>query len=153
MTKLGFHQKFVSLTMSCVSSTTFSMLINGHPCGHIVPSRGLRQGDLLSPYLFLLCMEGLISLLKGEGRANWLQGLKIYRGAHEINHLLFADDCALFCKVDTETKSRVKQLLDTYSLVSGQQVNSSKIAMVFSSNTPSHHREEIKRMWMDGTIQ
>lgn len=105
MTMLGFHPTFDSLIMACVTTATFSVLINGYPRGHIVPTRGLCQEDLLSSYIFLLCTEGLISTLQGGDRANRLQVLKICRGAPEINHLLFANDCVLFCKADSATNS------------------------------------------------
>ena len=61
---LGFSDKLVSFITSCMSTISFSMLLNGQPVGHIKPSRGLRQGDPLSPYLFLLCAMGLQGLIK-----------------------------------------------------------------------------------------
>lgn len=63
---MGFESRFIDLIMSCVSSASFSMLVNGSPKGHIIPSRGLQQGDLLSLYLFLFCTECLISLLSNS---------------------------------------------------------------------------------------
>ena len=64
MEKMGFNPRWISLTMMCISSVSYSILINGEPHGLIKPSRGLRQGDPLSPYLFLLCVEGLYHMIK-----------------------------------------------------------------------------------------
>ena len=64
MEKMGFDDSWVQLMMKCISSATYSVLINGEPHGKITPTRGLRQGDPLSPYLFLLCIEGFHGLLR-----------------------------------------------------------------------------------------
>lgn len=61
---LGFNSRWCGLMMQCISTVTYSIRINGVSCGCIVPSRGLRQGDPLPPYLFLLCIEGLSALIK-----------------------------------------------------------------------------------------
>ena len=63
MRKLGFNEKWITLTMLCVSTVTYSILINGVPTGFIRPTKGIRQGDPLSPFLFLLCTEGLHGLI------------------------------------------------------------------------------------------
>ena len=83
--------------MSCVTTPSFSVRINGKAYGNILPSKGLRQGDPLSPYLFILCAEGFTSLLtKAEGEGK-LHGVSICRRAPSVSHLLFADDSLFFC--------------------------------------------------------
>ena len=63
MEKMGFGEKWVKLIMECISTVSYSILVNGEPKGDIKPFRGIRQGDPLSPYLFLLCSKGLNRLL------------------------------------------------------------------------------------------
>ena len=66
--KLGFHRRWVELIMGCVNTTTYSVMVNREAQGYIKPSRGLRQGDPLSPYLFFICVEGLSSLIRKAER-------------------------------------------------------------------------------------
>ena len=66
MRRLGFSDRWIGLMMICVKTVSYSVLINGEPKGKILPTRGLRQGDLISPYLFLLCAEGLTAMLRKE---------------------------------------------------------------------------------------
>lgn len=96
MMVMGFKPSFIWSIMSCVSSASFSMLVNDSLKGHIIPLRGLRQRDLLFPYLFLLCTEGLISLLSNSNHELHILGIQVCRGAPSINHLLFVDDNVLF---------------------------------------------------------
>lgn len=78
--------------MMCIKYVHYSILVNQDHVGPIDPSRGLRQGDSLSPYLFLLCAEGLTALIRDAQRKGSLHGVKICRGAPIITHLLFVDD-------------------------------------------------------------
>ena len=98
MEKIGFPITWIERMMSCVMTQSFSILVNGKAYGMIHPSRGICQGDPLSPYLFLLCVEGFIALLaqaESEGR---IKGVSICRGTPKVTNLMFADDSLLFCQ-------------------------------------------------------
>ena len=90
--KMGFAETWVSWIRWCVSSVSYKILQNGEPKGNIQPSRGLRQGDHLSPFLFILLTEALISQLKGAKEEGRITGLKIARASPAVSHLLFADN-------------------------------------------------------------
>jgi hypothetical protein len=80
MPKMGFHDVFVSLIMRCVTSASLSVRVNGVLTESFKPARGIRQGDPISPYLFLLCDEGLSCLLKSRGAVYLSRGMRM--GVH-----------------------------------------------------------------------
>ena len=97
MLKMGFHATWVDILMRCVRSVSYSIKINGRPIGHITPTRGLRQRDPLSPYLFLICVEGLFAMLKKFVVDGQMKGVAFCSRVLEISHLFFADDSLIFC--------------------------------------------------------
>ncbi|KAK9985868.1 hypothetical protein SO802_030819 [Lithocarpus litseifolius] len=144
MEKLGFVEKWRDLVMRCVTSVTYSVKINEKPRGHFFPSRGLRQGDPLSPYLFLLCAEGLSALIKVAVDKGVMSGLAMCRNGPKISHLFFADDSLIFCKASFEECNALQQVLEVYEKASGQQLNRAKTSLFFNGNTPRGVKEEIK---------
>jgi len=128
--------------MECITSVSYSLLINDEPFGFITPSRGIRQGDPLSPYIFILCVEFLTnSLLKESMKVKSGVGIKLCNQVERIPGLLFADDCLLFCKADTTTCWQVKRVLDDFCVLSGQLVNYQKSSLTFSRSATLHHRQ------------
>ena len=96
MEKLGFCEKWLSLVYECISMVSYSILVNGEPRGDIRPSRGIRQGDPLSPYLFLLCSESLNRILRQATSNDSIRGFSLCKRGPRISHLFFADDSLLF---------------------------------------------------------
>lgn len=96
MIKLGFCVKWVHLIMMCVMSVDYTIMHNGDRVGPIFTQRGLRQGDPLSPYIFIICAEGLSALLSSYEAKGLIHGCKISLQAPIISHLFFADDSLLF---------------------------------------------------------
>ena len=105
--KMGFQASWVSLIMECITPVSYSILVNGEPKGMIKPSRGLRQGDPFSPYLFLFCVEGLNAILKQAVDVGEIQGFSICRRGPKLTHLFFVDDCLLFCKSTLEEYEKI----------------------------------------------
>ncbi|KAL0463438.1 UNVERIFIED_CONTAM: putative mitochondrial protein [Sesamum latifolium] len=134
MIKLGFHSSFVRLVMNCVTTVTFSFLLNGEQFGFLRPERGLHQGDPLSPYLFLLCAEFFSSLIRKAESEGRLQGIVVFRQASRISHLLFVDDTLIFCQATTDAFSCIQNILLCFEWASGLQINTHKSAVVFSKN-------------------
>jgi hypothetical protein len=143
MRKLGFADNWVNLIMECIQFVTYSVLIDSEPTGLIRPSRGLRQGHPLSLYLFLLCAEGLTSLIRQAELDGYIFGVATYRKGPKLSHLLFADDSLLFCKATISESTRIMEILSLYEQSSGQKINRKKSAIFFSSNTPQPTRDVI----------
>ncbi|WVZ57425.1 hypothetical protein U9M48_007811 [Paspalum notatum var. saurae] len=135
MLKLGFASSWVDLIMKCVSTVSYRVRINGEYSEQFLPQRGLRQGDPLSPYLFILCAEGLSSLLKQAEERGDITGIRVCPGAVCVSHLFFVDDTLVLLKA-TETGARtLQEILDLYEEVSGQMINRDKTSILFSPNT------------------
>ena len=96
MEKMGFCSRWIGLMLECVHTVSYSILVNGDPKGLINPTRGIRQGDPLFPFLFLLCTEGLHGLIKKVARAKEINGFSICKRGLKLTHLFFADDSLLF---------------------------------------------------------
>ncbi|XP_057452127.1 uncharacterized protein LOC130743933 [Lotus japonicus] len=146
MTSMGFPHNWVNLIMSCVSTVSFSIMLNGNPQENFVPNRGLRQGDPLSPYLFILCGEVFSALINRSIASKALSGIKIARNAPVISHLLFVDDSILFGRATVQEAECLKEILVTYERASGQVVNLDKSMLSVSRNVQQTSFDELKQL-------
>ena len=93
MGRLGFCEKWVQWIRAFLESATVSVLVNGSPTKEFKPTRGLGQGDLMAPFLFMIVAQGLAGLVKQAKRKNLLSGIKVGDKKVEVNLLQFVDDC------------------------------------------------------------
>ena len=135
------------LIFNCISTVFFSVLLNGSPCQKFYPQRGLRQGDPLSSYLFILCAEVFFGLLNKAQAEKGLHGIQIAKGAPKINHLFFTDDSLIFCRDSFQDSQTIQEILNTYQSASGQLINLDKSEISFSRNVPDD-RKILFQGWM-----
>nr|XP_027060887.1 uncharacterized protein LOC113687483 [Coffea arabica] len=144
MMKMGFCPIFVRWIMSCLSTVTYSFNLNGQKVGCVQPSRGLRQGDPLSPYLFIICAEGLSCLIDKAMMNKEITGIKICKDSPMVSHLFFADDSLLCCQATKQEARKVKSILERYGQASGQVVNFEKSAIFYSKNTTDQRKNGVR---------
>ena len=133
--RLGIDNQWVRLAMKTICIASYSVFINGEPKGCITPSQDIKQEDPLSPYLFLLCAEGLSSLIRHAVASQSLHGKLSCTNGVCISHLLFANDSFIFCQAIVEECQHLLQLLRRYEEASGQAINRQKMTVFFSRNT------------------
>lgn len=134
MVRMCFSLRLIKVVMECVSTFKYEILDQELSISQVVPQRGLRQGDPLSSYLFILVAEGLSATIREAESRNGLNGIAIAIGALKVSHLLFADDSFFFFKVLPSKARTFKGILDLYATASGQTVNLEKYDLFFSSN-------------------
>jgi len=130
----GLSSGWTRRIMECVANPAMSLLWNGEKTESFKPARGLRQGDPLSPYLFVLCMERLCQLIDFEvGNKNW-KPINLSRGGPKISHVCFADDLILFAEASVVQIRVIRRVLERFCLSSGQKVSLEKSKIFFSNN-------------------
>lgn len=121
-------------------TTNYSIVVNGDSVGWISPGRGLIQNDSALSYFFILCIE---ELSKTQRRDD-IYEVKVCKGVSILTHLLFADNCFLFCM--TMKAIFWKNIIDSYGKTSGQLINYQKSKIMFSSNTPPNMKQFISSL-------
>ncbi|XP_071741167.1 uncharacterized mitochondrial protein AtMg01250-like [Rutidosis leptorrhynchoides] len=126
---MGFGEKWRKWIMTCLSSASVSILVNGFPTEEFKLERGVRQGDPLSPFLFIIAAEGLNWLTKAAVASNLFVGVEIGRDKIPISHLQYADDTIFLGKWSENNIESLLKLLKCFELSSGLKINYHKSSL------------------------
>lgn len=131
--------------MGCIKTSATNILWNGEKLEGFNTSRGLRQGDPLSPYLFVLGMEKLTHLIQARVRAKQWRGVRAGRTGPTISHMMFADDLVLFAEANMDNINTIMDVLQVFGDMSGHRISEEKTEIFFSPNVRIRERREICR--------
>ncbi|KAB2625965.1 hypothetical protein D8674_017625 [Pyrus ussuriensis x Pyrus communis] len=146
MEKLGFCLQWRNLVMGCVKTVEFAIILNGQPGRPFIPSRGICQGDPLSPYLFILVGEVLARLIQQAVDKRQLTGVQLNFGGPIISHLFFADDTLIFMRANKQNCDSLMKILDAYCNASSQKVSYQKSCVFFGANVPRSLSGELSQI-------
>ena len=138
----GFSEKWRRWIRCCISTVKFSILINGCPFDFFGSSRGLRQGDPISPFLFDIVMEALSPMLDAATAAGQFLGFKVGNATGSlmtVSHLLFADDTPVFCEADSTHLTVLRGIFSRFEEMSGLKINLGKSELVPVGVVPNLH--------------
>ena len=131
----GFHPTWIQWIYLLISSSLFSIMLNGTPTSTFRPSKGIRQGDPLSPFLLIIMEEGLSRTIQVAIRNSTLQGISIHNLNPPLSHTQFVDDTTLMGSPTLREAKTLKSILDKFAATSGTSINETK-SQIFFFNTP-----------------
>ena len=144
---MGFDQKVIMLIHQCISIVHYTHLLNGTKSSSIEPSRGLRQGDPLSPFLFIMCADVLARMINREVLRGAIKAVKVNPGADAISKLFYADDVILFCDAKTSEVEALMQCIEKYCLWSGQTISVEKFGIFVLKGVRRNFIAQVKNQW------
>ncbi|XP_031096925.1 uncharacterized protein LOC116001176 [Ipomoea triloba] len=148
LAKIGFGEAWITLIMHCIQTPRMALIWNGEIIPQFTPSRGIRQGDAMSPAIFVLCMERLSQMITRSVSAGLWKGIRLSSSSPPLSHLCFADDLVLFSEVSSDqvavirdnlerycdASGVIRDNLERYCDASGQKINYAKSQVYFSKN-------------------
>ncbi|XP_023929263.2 uncharacterized protein LOC112040610 [Quercus suber] len=141
--RVNLSMDIIDVITSCVSTVSTSILFNGEALDPIFASRGIRQGDPISPYLFILCMDYLGQLIEEKCSGKLWQPVKASQSGLAFSHLFFAEDLILFAKADRVNCVAIRDVLDIFCSIYVQTVSEDKSREYFSPNVDRDARESL----------
>lgn len=138
--RLRFDRKWVDYIMACLTTVEFNLKLEGQTVDTFKPGRGLRQGDPLSPYLFIMVADVLSNMVNEHIRRGDLHGIRITKHCPEITHCFFADDSLFFTQANHSSSVVLKSIWEEYCEASGQRINWEKSSLFMSDTTPADTR-------------
>jgi hypothetical protein len=143
LTEVGLPEKMINVIMHAVTSVETNVKWNGARAEYFRPQRGIRQGDPISPYLFVLCMDKLSHLiLQSMDNGEW-KAIRAGRRGPLVSHLMFADDLLLFGEATEAQIKCVTRIMDLFCNMSGQQISHEKTSIFFSKNVSRAKRDRL----------
>ncbi|KAL9668229.1 hypothetical protein QQ045_002606 [Rhodiola kirilowii] len=140
---LGFNERWCDMIYRCIANCFYSVKWDGRLYGFFRSARGVRQGDPLSPSLFVVAMEWFSRVLKAGDRFGIFKAYTTKRPSIRINHLLFADDLLIFTNGAKNSVRKLLDVIDNFCTFSGQQLNSSKSILVFPKDFPTDRKSDL----------
>lgn len=134
MKEINIPNGIARLIQFCMSSSRVTILVNGSGSGFIKPTRGLRQGNPLSPYLFIIAIEFLTKRINVAIQRGMLKGIKLAKQAPVLSHALYADDLVILGQASGTEVMDLEAIFDAFAQASGLQINPEKSSMWFSSD-------------------
>lgn len=138
---MGFGDKWRSWVKTCISTTSFAVIINGGPPSFFKATRGLRQGDPLSPLLFIIVMEVLNKILEKAKELQLLRGVPVGSNGNliEISHFFFANDTLIFCQPEMRSMMFLRCILLCFQAVLGLCINMHKSELILLGASNSNN--------------
>eukprot|EP00253_Pinus_taeda_P006873 PITA_06873 len=141
----GFSKQWIKWVLALIKSPRYSILVNGAPSAPLSPSKGIRQGDPLSPFLFVILMEGLSRLIAKKKAEGQIRGLQPIRSSPATTHQQFVDDTMLHGTPTVKEALAYRDILNLFNKASGMEINFSK-STIFFFNTHQAIQSHLSRL-------
>lgn len=122
----GIPDSFITIAMECISTTSMQVIWNGEKMEPFFQSTGVRQGDPLSPYIFILCMERLAHIINVKVDMGKWKPMRLKKDGLVLSHLFFTEDRMLFVEADLDYVCTIRKCLKKFDDSSGQKISLTK---------------------------